>query len=417
MLDGVLRHLQEPTVNEDVWLHLLGQNLQYQLNNSEPSQWPTLLDSLELPFHYTLHTSQAIQIDPSADMSDVDIIYDHSDEANLYVRLNRHHSFITFGPLPDHTSVDTFPTIIRWIPAIFYGAIFVLVAVWIRPLLIDIERLNKALQQFSDNYQSPLPELKNRSALTGLATSIDSMASKIRSLINLQKELTGVLSHELRTPLARIHFSIALLKNELGNHNELHAIKQDIQDIDELLDTILNFTKLDQPDVPVNPQSIPAKEWMDDIIHKFKRTATFTKKSINISVNIPDKIKFFADPTLLSLAANNLIANAGRHTKTRINISIGKKNSQFIYLSVEDDGEGVMTEDQQIIFEPFKRSGNKEYVSKQNTIGDEGRGYGLGLAIVKRVITLHKGKISVQPSADLGGALFTLSIPTEEKQL
>jgi signal transduction histidine kinase len=69
-----------------------------------------------------------------------------------------------------------------------------------------------------------------------------------------------------------------------------------------------------------------------------------------------------------------------------------------VEISVSDDGPGIPEEIRERIFEPF-------FTTNRN-------GTGLGLAIAKRIITKHKGTITV--SSVPGGTAFQVILPLVE---
>ena len=71
-------------------------------------------------------------------------------------------------------------------------------------------------------------------------------------------------------------------------------------------------------------------------------------------------------------------------------------------LTVEDDGEGVASEDRERIFERFVRLDQAR--------DRDGGGSGIGLAIVQEVAALHGGTVAVS-DGDLGGARFEVRLP------
>jgi signal transduction histidine kinase len=68
---------------------------------------------------------------------------------------------------------------------------------------------------------------------------------------------------------------------------------------------------------------------------------------------------------------------------------------------VADTGPGIPAEHLQAVFDPF-------FTTRQ-----PGEGTGLGLAIVASTVTEFGGRVEVS-SADGGGAVFTLSFPTDQ---
>ncbi|MBP7462136.1 MAG: ATP-binding protein, partial [Candidatus Delongbacteria bacterium] len=67
-----------------------------------------------------------------------------------------------------------------------------------------------------------------------------------------------------------------------------------------------------------------------------------------------------------------------------------------IQLEIRDNGKGIPPQHVNSIFNPF-------FTTKEN-------GTGLGLAIVKKIITLHRGEITVQSESDQG-TVFTILLP------
>jgi signal transduction histidine kinase len=92
-----------------------------------------------------------------------------------------------------------------------------------------------------------------------------------------------------------------------------------------------------------------------------------------------------------------LIDNALTHTPrgTQIVVTAARENGR-VQLAVRDDGEGIDTQAQQRIFEPFYTA-------------DDAQGSGLGLAIASELAERMRGKLWVRSSED--GAVFTLEIP------
>ena len=68
-------------------------------------------------------------------------------------------------------------------------------------------------------------------------------------------------------------------------------------------------------------------------------------------------------------------------------------------ISVADTGPGIAPELQATMFEPYRQGG------KHRSLG-----VGLGLAIVKRIVTAHRGRISVE-STEGQGTTFTVRLP------
>ena len=89
------------------------------------------------------------------------------------------------------------------------------------------------------------------------------------------------------------------------------------------------------------------------------------------------------DERRLRRLAENLLENAARHARTRIDVRVAP-DGENVALSVEDDGAGVAPELRERVFERFVRGDNDE------------RGSGLGLAICRAIARAHGGDVVLE---------------------
>ena len=283
------------------------------------------------------------------------------------------------------------------LPPLFYLSIFVVVGLWLRPLLKDINLISDGAQQFAADYREPLATADKTTELTGLAKNVDSMSSRLSGLIRSQKELIAALSHEMRTPLARIRFALAVIgnKDDKDLQRQLGALNDDLQEIDELIASMLNYARLDHPDIRMHWQEVPVDAWLQQIVEKSRSE---TIQISTLTEDSPDKV--WMDPRLMELALSNLLVNASRYGDREVRCTMTQQADEY-RLSIEDDGKGIPEAEREAIFKAFTRIDD----SRNRETG----GYGLGLAIVARIAALHGGAAEVDKSAALGGAKFTIS--------
>mgnify|MGYP001813787076 CR=1 FL=1 len=289
--------------------------------------------------------------------------------------------------------------LLSMLPPLFYLSIFIVVGIWLRPLLRDVNLITDGAQRFAADYREPLRTADSTTELTGLARNIDDMSSRLSGLIRSQKELIAALSHEMRTPLARIRFALAVLgnKDDDGMRQRIDALNDDVQEIDDLIASMLSYARLDHPDIRMHWQEVPIDAWLHRIVEKSHN------ESVAISTHMEDDLdSVWMDPRLMELALSNLLVNACRYGDGAVRCSIAEQTGGY-ELSVEDDGKGIPESERETVFKAFTRIDN----SRNRETG----GYGLGLAIVSRIATLHGGEAAVDTSADLGGAKFSISWP------
>jgi signal transduction histidine kinase len=304
-------------------------------------------------------------------------------------------AIIRLGPIAEPAD----SLLLRLLPPIFYLSIFVVVGLWLRPLLKDINVISDGAQRFAADYREPLSTAEQTTELSALARNLDEMAARLSGVLRSQKELIAALSHEMRTPLARIRFALAVIgdRGDEKQNEKLAAMNDDVQEIDDLIASMLSYARLDHPDIKMHWQAVPAGAWLEQVINKSRTDAVQIRQHIE---DAPDKI--WMDPRLMELALSNLLVNATKYAEDEVRCTLAQQDKHYV-LTVEDDGKGIPEDARDKIFKAFARIDD----SRNRDTG----GYGLGLAVVARVAELHGGTASVDSSRSLGGACFSVRWP------
>ena len=270
--------------------------------------------------------------------------------------------------------------------------------IWAWPLWRNLSQLKLAAEQFGlGEYQVRVPYSKY-SRLAELSHAFNAMAERTQHSIDSHKELTSAVSHELRTPVARMRFSLEMLstsddKQDIQRYTE--DINGDIEELDLLLSELLTYARFDQNSGNMTFQSQNIKQWMRSSMKRLQPLANTIQLDYKIHHIKNDESALF-EPRLMSRVLDNLVQNALRYAKTKVQVSLSKEG-QYYLLCVEDDGQGIAKKERKKLFDAFSRIDS----SRDRRSG----GFGLGLAIAKRVVEGHKGEIKVDDSP-LGGARF-----------
>lgn len=335
-----------------------------------------------------------VRVGDAAETRTIEIFDEHGRSA--YLRMSEQlGAAIRIGPVDDVTPRSR---LLNAVPHLFYLTIFVLVAVWLWPLLRDVDLLTRAARAFAADYRQPMTTRDKATTLGELAGSFDEMSARIRGLIQGQKDLTSALSHEIRTPLARIKFAMAVIASKAPIADELESISQDVQEIDRLIGAMLEFARLDHPDTEVKWQATPVAELIEQAAGK-----SLLRDGQRIDYDRPMGLVPM-DPRMMDLALSNLVVNACRYAATQVRIGFESDGKSYA-LVVEDDGPGIPEAERETVFKAFARLDD----SRNRDTG----GYGLGLAIVARIAALHGGSARVERSA-LGGARFVVAWPRRD---
>ncbi len=274
----------------------------------------------------------------------------------------------------------------------------------VRPLQGRLRRLEGSVREVGAGNLDARAEVRGHDAVGQLAATFNGMTEHIQRLIEAQREMTRAVSHELRTPVARIRFGLEMLADVADpekRRNKLEELDQDIDQLDELIDEILTFARLEEgtPTLEFKPVDMPA------LLEQIERELTPISGDILISTDytqVSGERRFAeGEERYLHRILQNLVTNAMRYARARVIVRYRAEEEQAV-LEVEDDGPGISTAEYERIFKPFARLDQSRHRSSG--------GYGLGLSIVQRVVEWHGGRVSVD-SGVLGGALFRVSWP------
>jgi two-component system, NtrC family, sensor histidine kinase AtoS len=214
-------------------------------------------------------------------------------------------------------------------------------------------------------------------------------------------EVTAIFAHEVRNPINNISTGLQLMSYnfppEDSNRELIDRLQHDCARLTHLMESVLSFSR------PMEYKLIPTNisELLRMLLNRWSpRLARVSIHSYFQST--PEALLVEGDARALEQVFTNLISNAvqamssnGGTLAIKISLTMADSDYPKAEISVSDNGPGIPDEIRDHIFEPF--------------VTTNPQGTGLGLAITKRIITAHKGSISV--SSFPGGTVFTVCIP------
>jgi Na+/proline symporter/signal transduction histidine kinase len=224
----------------------------------------------------------------------------------------------------------------------------------------------------------------------------------------LKDDFLSTVTHEIRTPLTAIKALSEILydNTELELEEKQHFLNTIIKETDRLsrlINQVLDLEKLESGKVNVVKEYINLNEIIDEVVESIAQLAK--EKGIKINKSLADNLPDFqGDRDRLFQVMVNLLSNAIKFTTEgtgQIKIVADYINDN-LQVNVIDDGSGISTKYQEVIFEKF-------YQAHDQTV-KKPQGSGLGLAISKKIIELHDGKIWVE-SEEKKGSKFSFTIP------
>jgi signal transduction histidine kinase len=175
---------------------------------------------------------------------------------------------------------------------------------------------------------------------------------------------------------------------------DMNRIRAAAQEMKELIDSLLNFSRLGRGEVRYEPLELK------DYIETCLRNLHGEIRTRNANIKVKGKARVVqADPTLLKIALTNLLSNAIKFVPDGVqpDITVSASTRQDLCLiEVRDNGVGISKEDQQRIFMPFVRIYSEEQFP----------GIGLGLSAVRKAVELMGGRVGVESRPGAGSRFW-----------
>lgn len=227
--------------------------------------------------------------------------------------------------------------------------------------------------------------------------------------INAEKDkFFSIIAHDLRSPFNSFLGLTQIMAERLHSltMDQLQKIAENMRDsatnLFRLLENLLQWSRIQRGLVPFEPDKIELSPLVNESIEMVLEP--IKNKNIELTIDIPDKLKIIGDQNILQTIIRNLVSNAMKFTpkdgKINISAKVGPENN--IEFAVKDTGIGMS---QPIVANLFRID------VQTNRKGTEGEAStGLGLIICKELISKHGGTLWVN-SEEGKGSTFHFSIP------
>lgn len=266
----------------------------------------------------------------------------------------------------------------------------------------EIASLNQSLEE---RIHERTQELEMRTHELELRTREAEVANDTKS------RFLATMSHELRTPLNAIIGFSDLLYEEAGEisvteqREDLKRVSSAAHHLLNLINGVLDLSKMEAHQLQIYSEPIEVKAFLEQVAGLVSSLAEKNKNSMQLKLNLPQAFYLSSDRQRLQQILLNLLSNAHKFTQTgTVTLSADIVESELI-LEVEDTGIGMASENLERVFEAFYQvdsSYSRQY-----------QGTGLGLAIVQQMVSLLKGKISLESQLDKGSR-FTVRLPLDQ---
>jgi len=220
---------------------------------------------------------------------------------------------------------------------------------------------------------------------------------RLERLISSKDEFLASVGHELRTPLTSVLGFAEILVEDgerlsaVERREMLELVAREARDAAWIIEDLLAFARSDLGRLQVAPAAISLLDEAEAVIRSLPSGVPIELRG--------DDVKAWADAARVRQIIRNLLTNAIKYGGPSIVVEVDRGEGSA-RLAVLDDGDGIPSDLQDLVFQP--------YVRLQEEAGQPGS-MGLGLSVSRQLARLLGGDLRYLRRE--GFSVFELSLP------
>lgn len=309
----------------------------------------------------------------------------------IYIKIGVKQGVITFNvPLRRVFSSSAYIFLI-WM-ALSGILLITIAAIFMRNQIRPIRALAKATENYGRGVDTQDFKPCGAREVRQAARAFLDMKDRIGRQVSQRTVMLAGVSHDLRTPLTRLKLGLSMMPPS----QDIHDMKQDITDMETMIDGYLNFAR--GADVKEISERI-------NFVTLIKAIHARNEKRIKpTTLDLPKDATLNIKEKSMERALTNILNNADKYG-SEIWITgqiVDEPYNKHFTLSIDDNGIGIAADKFEDVFKPFYRVES----SRNSSTG----GIGLGLSIAQDIVLSHGGKITLDNSPH-GGLKVCIHLP------
>jgi len=242
--------------------------------------------------------------------------------------------------------------------------------------------------------------------------AIKKYSEELRESNASKDKMFSIIAHDLRTPFNGLLAFSDILSNDYDSltREEVQEYIEVIRDLSQntfnLLEKLLQWSRLQTGRMEFKPVKIPFREISDNVINLLKANAI--GKGIQFSANIEEGLTVYGDSNMVNAVTRNLASNAIKFTPENgtVIITAHTLSGNMAEITVADTGIGINSEDLLKLF---------RVETQHSTKGTKGEtGTGLGLLLCMEFVDRNGGEIRIESEPGKGSRfIFTLPLANQ----
>ncbi|HTV02854.1 MAG TPA: ATP-binding protein [Luteitalea sp.] len=250
--------------------------------------------------------------------------------------------------------------------------------------------------------------------MTGL---LNEMLDRLHRVIDGNRRFAADASHELRSPLTAMagEIDVALRRDRSAADycDTLARLRTQIEGLTTLSEHLMLLARAEERSGDLVAEEVAIDALVDAT--RARLAAQATARGVAIDASGLERLVAYAQPGLLGLAIENVVANAVHYNRDGGSVGIrgfdepapGEAwESGRVRIEISDSGPGIPPEEWERVFDRFYRRDS----SRSRRTG----GAGLGLALSRAIATWHGGTLRVRASSP-EGTTFELTVPGQRQ--
>ncbi len=226
---------------------------------------------------------------------------------------------------------------------------------------------------------------------------------------NAKSNFLSSMSHELRTPLnAIMGFSQLAMSDATLNEGHQAQAQQVYQAGDHLLrlvNDVLDLAQIEAGKISLLIEPVLPARLVEECFVLVTPLATEREIELSFTANDCEHDYILADAVRLKQCLLNLINNAVKYNQDRGRVEVAFEHCpEGLQIAISDTGQGISTDQQKELFQPFNRLGAEHSAVE---------GSGIGLVITKELVESMQGLLTYDEGRAVG-ACFSLRLPLAE---
>jgi len=275
-----------------------------------------------------------------------------------------------------------------------------------RRALAPVDRMAERARSINaEHLNDRLPVDNPDDELGRLATVFNETLTRLESSFEQMRRFTTDASHELRTPLTAMRsvgeVGLRGRRDEAAYREIIGSMLEEVDRLALLVDRLLTLSRADTGQAQLSVDMVDIPELAEEIAEQLGVLAEEKNQSIKVQSQVVPR--WIGDRVMLRQALLNLVDNAIKYSPVGGSIEIlVTQSKEGTLIDVTDTGPGIPADLRSRVFDRFYR------VDKARSRANGGTG--LGLAIAKWAVEVNGGRLSLEPTTDVGSRFrITLS--------